>query len=332
MKKSCGTLMIAVLVVFVFGGVVGAQEGDRRGELRGVFVRLAERRVGERGYMGIVVKPFERDGHVTVLVPQEYEGLARSARALQEGDRLEMSFVTEHGEMWIDRIEAVRRRVEGEGRPEVGKRIEIRREEVRRGPERMEERREGERRLEVRREMRREGEPREDRREGERRIVIRREGERDPDVHRDERPRREPPPHEQLERHLRDAFARHMEHLGMELREILMSHIGRMQEEIQELRMHAEHMRREIEELRHENEMLQRRLRGTNEPPRERDGEAWERREVNRRREEIERHERDMQREREHEERMELERREIRKRNERSDRNPDEAGEPDSSD
>ena len=63
MKKSCGTLMIAVLVVFVFGGVVGAQEGDRRGELRGVFVRLAERRVGERGYMGIVVKPFDRDGH-----------------------------------------------------------------------------------------------------------------------------------------------------------------------------------------------------------------------------------------------------------------------------
>ncbi|UCF17803.1 MAG: hypothetical protein JSW59_10125, partial [Phycisphaerales bacterium] len=275
MKKLYKQMMIAVLMVFAFGAVAGAQEGDRRGELRGVFVKLTERQVGDQGYMGIVVRPFERDEHHVVLVPREYEELAHSARMMQEGDRLEISYMREHGQMWIDRIEVERRRAGREADPDGGRRVEMTREIYRRGPERMDERREGERRLELHRQMRREGEREhvEARREGERRIVIRREGEPMPEALREERPHREPPPQEMLEQLLRKVIARHMEHMGMELKEILGHHIGRMHEELMELRAHTEHLRREIEELRRQNEMLRMKLRERSEPRREGDRE-----------------------------------------------------------
>lgn len=316
MKKSYRTFMIAALVVFVSVGVLGAQDRERGGEVRGVFVRLAERRVGERGYMGIVVKPFERDEPVTVLVPREYEELARSARTLREGDRLEISFVTEHEEMWIKGIEAIRRRERGERDPDGDRRVEIRREN-RREPERDEERRERERQMEIPRDMRRDPDRTQERREDERRIVIRREGERRPEAHREERLRREPSPQQQLEGQLRDVIAGNVERMCMELREVLAFNIERMEAELHELRAHVENMHREMDELRHENEMLRRQLRETNEPRREDDREARERRELDRRRDEIERHEREMQQEREHVERMEAERREGRERDDR---------------
>ena len=268
MKKSRRTLMLVVLVVLAFGGILSAQDRDRDGQVRGIFVRLAERQVGDSGYMAIVVKPFERDENVTVLVPREYEQLGQSARTMQPGDRLEISYVREHGEMWIKSIEAERRRTEGDGGSEGGRRIEIRR-EIRRGPERTEERREGERRTEVRRQMRRpaERERTDERREGERRIVMRREGHGDPDRPREDRRHPRPLPHEQLERQLGEVFTGHMKRLGMELKEILAFHVERMQVEIHELRAHAENLRREVEELRRENEMLRRRLQETNETP-----------------------------------------------------------------
>ena len=306
MRKSYRTFMIVALVVCVSGGVLVAQDRERGGGIRGVFVRLTERRVGERGYMGIVVKPFESDEHVTVLVPREYEEIARSARTLREGDRLEISFVTAHEEMWIKGMEAVRRQEQGERDPDGGRRVEIRR-EVRREPEREEERRERERRMDVPREMRREAD----------RMEERREGGRWPEARRDERPPREPSPHEQLQGQLRDVIARHMEHMGMELREILAFNIERMQAELHELRAHVENMHREMEELRHENEMLRRQLQETNELRREDDREARERRELDRRRDEGERREREILRERELVERMETERQEGRERDER---------------
>ena len=153
MKKSYRTLMLVVLVVLAFGGILSAQDRDRNGQVRGAFVKLADRQVGDGGYLGIVVKPFDRDDHVTVLVPREHEELRRSAQTMREGDQLEISYTSEHGEMWIKGIEVRRTRTEGDKGSEGGKRVEIRR-EVRRGPERSEERRESERRMEGR-EMRR---------------------------------------------------------------------------------------------------------------------------------------------------------------------------------
>ncbi len=296
--------MLVVLVVLAFGGILAAQERDRNGQVRGVFVRLAERQVGERGYMGIVVKPFDRDDHVTVLVPREYEELARSARTMQEGDRLEISYVSEHGEMWIKGIETERRREEGEKGPEGGKRVEIRR-EVHRGDGRTEERRQGEKRMEVRRQTRQPAErmrPQE-RREGEKRIVMRREGRHEPDRPRAERGHPGPLPHEQLERQLGDVLRRQMERMGMELKEVIGFHIERMQAEIRELRAHSESMRREVEELKAENERLRKQLAGRSGPRREGERETRVRRESDRRTSDRQRQERDVRRERQSNER-----------------------------
>ncbi|MHC4071268.1 MAG: hypothetical protein ACYTGS_04420 [Planctomycetota bacterium] len=214
MKKLFRTLMLTVPIALVTGGMVSAQQRDRDGAVRGVFVRLIEREVEGRGYIGIVVKPFERDDHVTVIVPWEREELWRAARGLQEGDRLGISFVNEAGHHWIKSMEAERRREESERGREGGRRIEVRR-EVRGEPERRQERREGERRTEIRREMRRGPEDMYERREGDRRMAVRREVRRGPEGPREGRGPRRGLPHEQLERQLREVLAGHIERLGM---------------------------------------------------------------------------------------------------------------------
>ncbi len=142
MKKIYRMLLLGMLAGLVFGGMLRAEDGDRSGAVRGIFVRLVEREVGERGYMGIVIKPFERDDHVTVLVPRQREELWQAARRLHEGQRVGVSFVTEAGHKWIKGMEAERREVIEEG-PEGRRRVSVRREvlryegdQERRGPKR----------------------------------------------------------------------------------------------------------------------------------------------------------------------------------------------------
>jgi len=138
MKKVCRMLVLGVLAGLLFSGMLLAEERDRDGSVGGTFVRLVEREVGERGYMGIVIKPFEivikpfeRDEHVTVLVPRQREELWQAARRLQEGQKVGVSFVTEAGHKFIKGMEAERReRIEE--RQEGRKRVTIRREVQRR--------------------------------------------------------------------------------------------------------------------------------------------------------------------------------------------------------
>lgn len=114
MKKLCRMLVLGLLVASVFGAMLRAEEGpqerDRAGTVRGMFVRLAEREVGERGYLAIVIKPFERDDHVTILVPRWREELTVAARKLREGQKVEIGYVTEAGHKWVKGIETERRR------------------------------------------------------------------------------------------------------------------------------------------------------------------------------------------------------------------------------
>ena len=130
MKKMYRMLVLGVLAGLLFGGMLWAEDGDRSGAVRGTFVRLVEREVGERGYMGIVIKPFERDDHVTVLVPRQREELWQAARRLQEGQEVGVSFVTEAGHKFIKGMEAEWREVVEEG-PEGRRRVNVRREVVR---------------------------------------------------------------------------------------------------------------------------------------------------------------------------------------------------------
>ena len=127
MKKAGRILMLSVLSMLIFSSVLSAGQSDRNGSVGGNFVRLVEQEVGERGYMGIVIKPHDRDDHVTVLVPRQREELLQVARRLREGQKVGVSFVTEAGHKWIKGMEAERREVVEEG-PEGRRRMNIRRE------------------------------------------------------------------------------------------------------------------------------------------------------------------------------------------------------------
>jgi len=130
MKKVSKMLVLSILAMLMFSGVLSAEERDRNGEVGGNFVRLVEQEVGEREYMGIVIKPHDRDGHVTVLIPWQREELVQAVRRLREGQIVGVSFVTEAGHKWIKGMEAERREVVEEG-PEGRRRMSVRREVLR---------------------------------------------------------------------------------------------------------------------------------------------------------------------------------------------------------
>ena len=108
MKEQCRILMVGLLAVLVFAGAVQAEERSRAGELRGTFVRLTEQRVGERSYIGVVIKPLEGREHVTVLLSQRQQELVARARGLREGQRLGVAYVTEAGHKWVKELETDR--------------------------------------------------------------------------------------------------------------------------------------------------------------------------------------------------------------------------------
>ncbi len=214
MKKIYRMLLLGMFAGLVFGGMLWAEDGDRSGGVRGIFVRLVERAVGERGYMGIVIKPFERDDHVTVLVPRQREELLQAARRLQEGQRIGVSFVTEAGHKFIKDMRAERREVVEE-RPAGRRRVRVRREVVRRDEDERE-RREAERPAHL------------EQMEGQLKEVVAGHLER-------------------MGRALKEVLGEHLERMEAELRE-LREHIERMQEELQELRAENERLRWQLRE------------------------------------------------------------------------------------
>ena len=88
MKEQMRIFTISLIAVSVFAGAMQAEERLRVGKLRGTFVRLTEQHVGERGYLGVVIKPLEGREHVTVLLSQRQEELVARARELREGQRV----------------------------------------------------------------------------------------------------------------------------------------------------------------------------------------------------------------------------------------------------
>jgi len=107
MGNKSKTLVLALIATVWFTGLLHAEERDRNVEVRGVFVTRAERQLGEREYLALVIKPFERDDHVTVLVPRN-EDFMHAARQLREGDKVEIGCVVEEGQKWLKRIKIER--------------------------------------------------------------------------------------------------------------------------------------------------------------------------------------------------------------------------------
>ncbi len=256
MKKMYRMLVLGVLAMLMFSGVLLAEERDRDGSVGGTFVRLVEREVGERGYMGIVIKPFERDDHVTVLVPRQREELWQAARRLQEGQEVGVSFVTEAGHKFIKGMEAERREVVEEG-PEGRRRVNVRREVIR--LEGVRERREARRPAHL------------EQMEGQLKEVVAGHLER-------------------MGRALKEVLGEHLERMEAEFRE-LRAHVGELEMELRELRAENERLnwqlrerggperererevriRREDEERREDREREEGREREERERRRERD-------------------------------------------------------------
>jgi hypothetical protein len=275
MKDRNKRIVIVALAALMLSGTLQAEQRDRGGEVRGIFVRLTEQKVGEQGYMGIVLKPFDSDEHVTVLVPRNHEELMRSTRELREGTKLEISFVTEGGHKWIRTIKAeLRQEQREEEGPEGEKRIIIRRETRRRDGE-------FEENVEARRGRATRRDPGSERPRGREGRVDRR-----PEAHL-----------EQLQRQLRDVVSGHLDRMSRSLREVLADHLWRMDAEFRELRARVDRMERELDELRAENERLRRQLRASNPSRNEREEPARERSERRSREEPEGRRNRDERRE-----------------------------------
>jgi hypothetical protein len=272
MKTTCKTLMLGLLVGMVFGGTLLAEEQGRSGAVRGMFVRLVEREVGERGYMGIVIKPFERDDHVTVLVPRQREELWQSARRLQEGQEVGVSFVTEAGHKFIKGMEAEWREVVEEG-PEGRRRVNVRR-EVLRWDEDVRERREARRPAHL------------EQMEEQLKEVVAGHLER-------------------MGRALKEVLGEHLERMEAEFRE-LRAHVGELEMELRELRAENERLRWQLRERGGPEREREREVRIRREVEERREDREWEerereeriRREAEERREDREREERERRRER----------------------------------
>ena len=108
MDRPSTRLVVGLLTGLTFAGAVQAERDPHRAEIRGLFVRLTEQSVGERGYFGVVIKPLESDDHVTLLLPRRSEELAWRARNLREGQRVEIVYGTEGGQKWVTRLDAER--------------------------------------------------------------------------------------------------------------------------------------------------------------------------------------------------------------------------------
>jgi regulator of replication initiation timing len=251
MKKVYRMLVLGMLAGLVFGGMLWAEDGDRNGVVSGIFVRLVERAVGERGYMGIVIKPFERDDHVTVLVPRQREELWQAARRLQEGQKVGVSFVTEAGHKWIKGMEAERREVVEEGL-EGRRRVSVRREVLR--YEGDQERREPKRPAHL------------GQMEGQLKEVVSGHLER-------------------MGRALKEVLGEHLERMEAELRE-LRAHIERMQEELQELRAENERLKWQLRERGGPEREREREVRRRRVVEEQREGREREERERRRERDE----------------------------------------------
>jgi hypothetical protein len=102
--KNLKTLSILMLAAMIY--LDGTALGQREGAIQGVFVRLAERSVADRVCAALVVKPFDQDAHLEVLVPHEPKDLAQVAHRLRPGHQVRINFALEGGHRWLRGLDA----------------------------------------------------------------------------------------------------------------------------------------------------------------------------------------------------------------------------------
>jgi len=294
MKTKYKILMIGIVMAPLFTSMLWGEERAREGEVRGLFLRLAEREVGEQEYLAIVIRPMEGEKPVTLLLPRRREELGAFARQLREGQNVEIVYVVEEGQKWVRRIEAERRPGPEERermvlvvrsdieRRRIAEQIEktrARLAELREAAERAERQGQHDRAAELREEARRVAEEidahvrrakggrpveaeeleRPMRRRFEHREMAERRREGVPHREIQRRIRREPP-EDIRERHEPRGPGAHLERMQKELHDVLAEHLERMANAFRELQMHVERLERQLQELRAENTRLKSQL------------------------------------------------------------------------
>ncbi|MBN2314865.1 MAG: hypothetical protein JXM79_13115 [Sedimentisphaerales bacterium] len=255
MKKEYRMIVLMGFAALSFIGVLQAEDRDRIETVRGSFICVTEVKAGDHVYTGIDVKPFDRDNHVLVLIPENRKDLLQIARKLEKGTQLDISFVTEEGKNFIRGIKAkLNREIREEG-AEGEEKVIIRREVVRESSE--DERPESRRSRGVRRDF-------------------------EPERPRDRQERQDRGPAtqlNQLQRQLREVVSEHLDRMSKSVREVMADHLWRMDAEFRELRARVDRIERELDQLRAENERLRRELRERPLQRREREEQIRERRE-----------------------------------------------------
>ena len=246
MKNWFTVVTMGLVGALVLSGLAVAEDPARPGEVRGTFVKLTEVAVGDREYLGIVVKPQDADGHVTILVPREPRDVADVARKLRAGQKVEIDYIVDGGQRWLRGMEAVWRDGEG-GKVEAGSMVV--------------QLQDGQRRVEI--EHRRS----EEKHDGDRRVEIerRREGDRRPERRAIDRPL--PRRGERLERDAPGGLAGQLEQLAGQIRQ-LAGRLRRMENEMRQLRAENERLKRM---LRQRDSRGEDRVRRDPDRPRERD-------------------------------------------------------------
>jgi regulator of replication initiation timing len=298
MKKLREMWLLALLLIPISSGALWAQDRDRGGSVHGTFVRLIEREMDQGQLMGVVVKPFDRDEPLTVLVPWDNEDLRQAARRMHKGQIIEIAFDSEGGNAWLRRLEAQppREREEQILNSAQGQLVRP----AQASPERDEQRPEGRRVRIVERQVRRKPGPVEAPPEARRDRPFPDDEQREHLRTRPEEPQ-DPGPLPELGRmqeELRDIVVGHTEDMARAIRGVLQAHFEQMRAEIRELHANMERMEGQMQELRAENERLRTQLRERGERGLQRERQIREQTEPQRRRPSPEAQERRPQRDR----------------------------------
>jgi len=123
MKRFSLIAVVTAAALVAAWGVLLAKSAERaeraEGAVRGKFIRLIERQVGEKEYLGAVLAPLEGRDEVVVLFPRRSD-MAAVVRRLHKGQQVGVKYVVKIGHKWATRIEPIRMekdrdRREGEG-------------------------------------------------------------------------------------------------------------------------------------------------------------------------------------------------------------------------
>ena len=152
MRLRHALLILAAVCVSSPAGL--ADDGDGMEIVGGTFVKLTQQQLGYGEFVGVVVRPVDRDAPVTVLLPRrqtedgrwaDNEVLVAGARRLRKGQKVDIAYLAVAMQKWVCRIRPAR----AEGDRERREGADAERRELRERRERAEgkhkERREGDR-------------------------------------------------------------------------------------------------------------------------------------------------------------------------------------------